>query len=469
MRLILSLFTIMVAFGAYSQQCDCPKMLDSVKIYMEKNYAGAKDKLTSAHATEYKTHNEKYRQLATISKTETHCLYTIDRWLRYFKDRHIYTSFNFGPEKLKAITASTQVFRVDGIDLNSLSAKGPLEIEGIYHTADTMYRVAVIKVKGFHQYAAVILHTKAPEWSTGQMKFEIRKLDAGKYDAIWYNRAHHPSFGDLDFTNTNGLTAAGWIKEGSTQPAPTPDVPLFEEENKQVVFYKQLDEKTGYLRIQSFGGNHAAAIDSVVNANKDHLAANPYLLIDVRGNGGGSDFAYRPLKKWIYTQPVKMIGLDIRATPDNVVAWENILTEPDIPEDYKDFSKKMLKEVRSTEKDFLSIYADETDSVMDVLPAPKKVGILVNSRCGSTTEQFLLEAMQSKKVTIFGQPTMGVLDYGNVREKKYTCPDFTLHYAVTRSRRIDAGQGIDNIGIQPDVRVDFEQKDWLETVVKKLK
>jgi C-terminal processing protease CtpA/Prc len=87
--------------------------------------------------------------------------------------------------------------------------------------------------------------------------------------------------------------------------------------------------------------------------------------------------------------------------------------------------------------------------------------VLIDEDCASSTEQFLLEAIQSRKVTLMGQHTAGILDYANVRDEALPCMSFILHYATTRSQRVDAGKGIDNVGIKPRVMLGANQ-DWVE-------
>jgi C-terminal processing protease CtpA/Prc len=41
------------------------------------------------------------------------------------------------------------------------------------------------------------------------------------------------------------------------------------------------------------------------------------------------------------------------------------------------------------------------------------------------------------------------------------CKEIEFHYSTTRSSRIDKGQGIDNIGIKPDIPLSNDQ-DWIE-------
>lgn len=466
MKYILLLSFVVLSVSLQAQNCNCIQGLDSLKNFIEKNYAGAKDKLTPATKKAYTEHTARCLKLARLAKNDGHCLYIYDRWLKFFKDHHIQLNFSFSAEQLKQQAEATEQQTLTPHQLNQSSSALPFAVEGVYFTADTTYKVAVVKSKnGFRDYAGIILSTKATEWNIHQVKFELIETAPKEYDVIWYNRAHHPSFGHLSFTNKeNEFIKNGWFKMNM----PVRDVevykPPFEEENKLVVFFKQLDAETGYLRIQSFDGDYAKQIDSVVNANRQSLESSPYLVIDVRGNGGGSDFSYRPLAPLIYTQPVHGIGVDVLATEHNMQAWEQIIKEVDMPEDTRTHFLTKVEEAKKHLNTFYSMGPDEFDTLKAVLPNPQKVAIIINGRCGSTTEQFLLEARQSKKVTIMGTHTLGVLDYGNMRLKKFSCPKYDLYYATTRSRRIDIGQAIDNIGIQPTIALNFMDSEWLQQV-----
>ncbi len=104
-----------------------------------------------------------------------------------------------------------------------------------------------------------------------------------------------------------------------------------------------------------------------------------------------------------------------------------------------------------------------------VLPYPKKVAVIIDKDCASATEQFLLEPVQnSKKATIYGQPSAGIKDYGNLHWLTIPNTSLELYYPTTRSKRVDFGLGIDNIGIQPNVRLDHTIKDWVKFVQQEL-
>jgi C-terminal processing protease CtpA/Prc len=78
---------------------------------------------------------------------------------------------------------------------------------------------------------------------------------------------------------------------------------------------------------------------------------------------------------------------------------------------------------------------------------PLKVAVLVDRKCASSCEDFVLTAKQSTKVTIIGsENTAGVHDYGNLR-KVYLPGWRQMMVPTTRER----GPRMDFVGITPDV------------------
>jgi len=101
---------------------------------------------------------------------------------------------------------------------------------------------------------------------------------------------------------------------------------------------------------------------------------------------------------------------------------------------------------------------------------PEKVAIIINKGNASTTEQFLLAARQSKKVKLYGMPTLGALDMSNLNTVISPNGKFILVYATSKSLRLP-NFPIDEIGIKPDYIIDrYKNKyDWITFIQKRLK
>lgn len=230
---------------------------------------------------------------------------------------------------------------------------------------------------------------------------------------------------------------------------------------------KKLDNKTLYLKITSFSPSYEKKIDSLLKANEDALKTMPNLILDLRGNNGGTDVSYKPILPYIYTNPVKDIGVDLYATEANIEGWKKNATNPDLSDDERRWYKGAIANMEAHKGQWINWSDDGTFSDFATLPNPSKIVILIDGSCASSAEQFLLDTRQSSKVTLMGQNTAGTLDYSNWVPSPLVCYPYVLRYPTTRSRRIDAGQGIDNVGIKPN-RYLNPKEDWIKAAVQEL-
>ena len=469
MKAIAVLLLLLCNTAVYAQECDCRKKFDSVQVYLRKNYVGFIDKVTPVTQQAYSAMLTKMRLQAATIKGATHCLLLVNRYLRFFKDQHLSLHIGYTPLKEK-ITLTPQ--QVDQLQKQPLSG-----IAGIYQ-AGSLYKVALVKnLRGLRTYAAVIMESAVPEWKAGDVLFELAATGPDKFDLISYVE-QQVNFDTLTVGKRyDGLAALGWQKPGAGLPPlssgitalqKTPEAPAFADMPVAPFFFRQVNDSTAYLRVGSFDATVYPLADSVLNANDEYLRRNPNLVIDVRNAGTGADKLIERLRPLLYTQPVRITGADFYATPDNIAAWGHILDEQTgkLPDEYVEQIRMAIHQGDGLQGRLVSLGPDENMILPAPLPVPAKVAVLINGQCSNTAEQFLLEAAQSQKVKLMGTPTAGALDYSNVARVKFTSPDFSVDYPVTRSRRVAAGQGIDNKGIQPAVKVNFNTAGWLEEVVK---
>lgn len=467
-------YTLIIAIACLNiqlssaQNCSCEDKLRFVKAQVEANYAGFHDKVNSDNIQVYESLTQAYFDSAKKINRSSSCFILLTDWLKFFKDGHVQIAGNIETGEPDSISLQERIKNAETIDLSPAKLKelkqSPIPEEGIYINDDSTYTVAIVSNKtDYRDFVGIIIDSKTDLWKKGQVKIEIRKRGKHQYSALVYLRDH--SYRVREFT-FDGTTFNGeWIKM-----LPKPARP---HKNQHAGFEnllaKKINESTLYVQIASFDMSNAASIDSLFKANETLLKSTRNLIIDLRGNGGGSDFSFHPILPYIYTHPVISIGVDVWSTEDNINAWRSMILEsPDVPAESKEGIKTLLTEMEHNTGKFVNSAGDDTLILDKVLPFPKKVVILVDKHCGSTTEEFLLIAKQSSKVTIMGEQTGGVLDYANVRfSKPSPCKDITLFYATTRSRRIDKGMAIDNIGIKPKI-VLSKDKDWIAEAARYL-
>lgn len=448
------LFFLFISLRASGQQCDCEKEFLYVKGFIEQNYAGFKDKQAQMTKARYSEITQKFGALS--KETTENCLLVIAQYLDSFKDQHIQVGSRFDATKIDSNYISQRpVFKLSDEKLAALSRSTGKE--GIYvFRHDSSYKIAVVKDStALHDYVGVIIGSRLPHWKKGQLKFEAKRVNDSLYKGVLYMRNHMPKVEYFSFGKNR--VSGDWQREGTAwDNTPYTYTP---------VAAQKLSDKTLYLKIASFSPSNAKNIDSLLKAHEATLASTPNLVLDLRDNGGGSDFTYLPLLPYLYTQPVKGIGVDVLATQSNIDGWKVLLNDDEIPEQNKKSIAGIIANMEQHKGQLVSIVPDYIDSSYKPMAYPKKVVVLINRGCASTTEQFLLYARQSAKVVLVGEPTQGTLDYSNMREAPLPCMPYVLYYATTRSRRLDVGQGIDNVGIQPTVLLP-NGKDWIEEARK---
>ncbi len=450
--IFLAAFILIYSISGICQPVNGMKALDSVKSYFERNYVGYADKVTPATQAAYQAYTRQAYALAKRARSNADCYFVIDHWLNYFKDHHV--SIRIPPPD------TNETIRITDQSL----------LEGIYYTADSTYKVGLLKSrKGLRSYVGVILESRALTWKPGQVKFELFDAGENQLKGIWYLRNHSAYISTIQGELQQALASEGWFKNG-VRVQQEPVTPLFEEEQHLNTFFKKLNDSTGYMRIRTFDLFEAKRIDSVIRANLASIQTMPTLIIDLRNNGGGGDRSMSFLQPIIYTNPVKNIGVDLLLTPENIQAWEKAIDKyrAEIPKKELDHLMQVLNIGRGKARTSADFSPDNIDTLPTVWPMPAKVAVVINRGCGSTTEEFLLIAKQSSKVVLVGEPSRGVLDYSNVVERDFYEPDFELHYSTTRSRRIDVGLGIDNVGIQPNLPLDLSKNTWLNELLIKL-
>lgn len=207
--------------------------------------------------------------------------------------------------------------------------------------------------------------------------------------------------------------------------------------------------------------------DSLIKANIAIKTKLKNLIVDIRNNSGGTVNAYDAILPLIYTNPILIVNGSIFCTDDDLertkLDLSNYLKSDDVDSFYiKDYQKWIALKKKNLRK-FIAIPQDTL--VFDSIYAyPQRVAYIINYGCQSAAEIAILHAKQSKKVTLFGEHTMGAIDYLNYYPHTFPSGKYDLFIATTR-RTIPIGEKkLDGIGIYPDIQIDDSEQDWIQYV-----
>jgi C-terminal processing protease CtpA/Prc len=244
--------------------------------------------------------------------------------------------------------------------------------------------------------------------------------------------------------------------------------PVEAEDNESHPWFERIDEKTVLIRIPSFLPKYYEAINELIQEHHEVLINTPNLVLDLRGNGGGSDQCFNILLPYVCPESINVVGADVRATQGNIEYLRELTKIHEFPEDalsqINDLTELMAKSLGG----FVEMVPTQTIPLGEVFAQPQKVAICIDKKCASSTEQFVIFALESPKVTLFGENTAGCIDFSNVVPAQTPSKNWTLFYPISRSKRIPLKQ-IDGFGIEPHIRLDTESEVFINEVVRHLR
>ena len=469
----LTLILMLSFMLSYAQDCDCLSHFEWVKQTFEKNDAGFAYALELKGRYAYDDHNKRILDKVKSAETKSQCTSILYEWLRFFRSGHVgIRPLNSADQSnASAIEPDSftdwETFPLNKEEFKQYLDEGSDDYEGIWETGGY---IIGIKKQGT-EYIGSILESKAETWTEGQVKLRFT-LKEDQASSTFFMRDHSAVESENVFLVGNNYLHIGNVDLRRIYPevAEDPDIEAYYTMlETDSPYLDQLNEKTLYLRIPSFQPLQKRAIDSVIFENRSKILETENLIIDIRNGTGGSDASYHELLPFMYTNPVRFLGLEYYSTKLNNQRMLDFLSDPKygFNEAQKKWAKESydilegkLGEFVNLEEDIVTIREQDT-----VYAYPKHIGIIINQGNGSTDEQFILAAKQSKKVKLFGTTTFGVLDISNMYFVTSPCNEFELGYCLSRSFRIPEFT-IDGKGLQPDFYLDksIPLHEWTQTV-----
>ncbi|HRO99803.1 MAG TPA: S41 family peptidase [Flavobacteriales bacterium] len=477
-RLVLLPLGWLLAIATHAQPCNCPATFDWMVTTFEQNDAGFQLVLDRKGQAAYAEHTQALRARADSASGLVACTQVLDGWLRWFRKGHIGISPTEQAQQAEegAATPAATKIHPAGRTVKLTEAELVKRLERAGHARHPLegvwtmgaYRVGIVRQsKDSTRFDAVILASENANWKPGMVKVELQQQAVGRYAGTFYMGDHSPEPVEALLMGTTG----GLLKMRNIWVRQVPAAALSRAEQVQLramdaerPFLERLNERTVYLCIPSFAFEQKRSIDSVLAANDALIRSSENLIIDIRNGTGGSDASYGGLIPYLYTGPMRTVGVKLRATELNAAGYAEYADMFGRDSENGRWCMDVATRMRAALGSWLEL--DEqpwsVDSSHTALPFPQRVGILCNEGNGSTDEQFLLEARTSAKVKLFGRPTFGALDVSNMR--RVNSPDgcYQLGYTMRLSHRLPH-MPVDVMGIQPDHYLDegIPEMDWV--------
>ncbi len=457
----------------------CLAELDWAADYASRNYSGFETKTAGDRAIAYAALLDRLRAGAAQSTTPADCDALLGKWVAFFEDGHLSVrrSVEAAPGTGSAGQPTDEAIRDRFADwprrdLTEPEARrrlaslgdGRSPIEGIWENADGAYRGVVLRDEDSgDRFTMSILRADSVWWVPGQVKAIFEPGDGDEYDVRFFMRDHSENAW-TGHVRRNALVLDGsfvWFREW---PAAPDDLPRDSIDNLLNLTFAARELEPGTILIQLPSFDRTQPMDSLFEAEGERIAAADRLLVDLRGNGGGSDYNYRHLIPLVYTDPIHIVSNEALATVDNIRVNEQLAADTTLADGIRTGLASSVEQMKTAEGGWYP-FPDRTHEEEAVLERPRRVDVLVDGGCASSCEQFLLAARQSRKVTIYGQPTAGILDFGNVRGASMPGGALVLYHPTTRSKRLPH-HPVDGVGVPPDVAIPTGEPDPVAWILR---
>ncbi|WP_266368115.1 S41 family peptidase [Tellurirhabdus rosea] len=436
------------AAAAQTPACSCPDVLEQTVDKVTRIYAGYFDKVNDRTRPRYERLLDSLRRQAPRAKQPAACNALLQTYQNFFRDRHVKVYFTQRADRSQVRRLPITETRLKA-NLQNPAYRADLA-EGIWTTGDGNNRFLITKdPKKPGTLVAVWLSGNYRNWQPGTVMAELKTNEEVVYNVTVFNDDASSYQLPLRLTE-NGLVFKGfsWKRE---YPQAFTAAQRQQLKERAPVRLRPVNDDFVYLRLSAFNQSEVDELDGLIKANADLINRTPNLILDLRGNGGGDASPSFTMMELLYDQPMPIPTDSYRASAEMMAQAQTYDT--------------VLANRLKTNPGGLVPYSPFPLLTLDKISiSPKRVAILMDKGCASSTEFLLYLTRYSRKTTLFGTNSMGVMDYGQQKDFRLNCPDFTLSIPVTRSGWVDT-EPIDNVGFKPHVRIPAGTKDWVPFVV----
>ncbi len=464
MKSILIATLLLLAAGLTAQNCDCGSQLAWVMAYYEQNNPAFQQLKANREAySHYNKEIQKIKAAAVQEKDEDRCILQLDQYVLLLKDHHSNIGFNLEradlstPELIEAFK-NAQPYRqfekiaVDTAKLLTMLQNRPIaSIEGIYSDGRNLLFGIIKKENTRNQYRGVVLkRTKLLE--PGHILIELTQQKNNTFDVVYNIGLLGFNFQKIfkNITIENGqMPDLGFAKTTASVAG---------DQEVRPYAFTALNASTNYLRLSDFDRSLTEELDVFYDSIATEIKRRPFLIIDLRNNGGGSDNSYVNLLQYAYTRPLQFDLSEVWVSPDNIQRYEEF--------DMEAYTTLISRMKKAPSLSFIPQSEDpSTEWKLDsVTVFPKKIAVLMDRGTASSAEGMIFHLLQSDKVVTIGENSGGYIGYGNVMTAQTPCGKFTVQSTTTKYAQKSK---YEFVGIPPMYPVS-KKKDWVKYAEKLL-
>lgn len=439
-----------------AQDCGCPQILDRLVDRLESNYIGLVHLREQGRGATYYKWKARYGKEASRTPLEQ-CTALMQEFLRNFGDGHLFVIERptYGEAELDQFRLQTRQHAID-VSQYRPGKWDPRGIEGVW--SDGTSKMAIIKNKGI--YRVHILESKDPRVSPGELKAEFR-LEGELFKGTYYSYDHVPRYTEGHLYKQGLLfVLTGGIYWGRLDAGPTLETRAMDPSDFRLPSIRTIDRNTTLFTLPSFLVDSKAMV-KVLTDHLELLKNTKLLIIDIRGNIGGNALYFAFLDAYA-DHGLQSDQGSVLASQDTKAYFKRLAEKA--PELYGPVVERIGKAMGEVVDG--PAYPLHTFTPFESKIA--QVAILADQGSMSASETFILHSKEvSGRVTTFGSPTGGVVDYTSINMVSLeSCGRHVVFGYPTGTRNKDIPEhGYNPTGIRPDVPIGEEVKDKVSFIV----
>ncbi len=442
----------------------CASDLALLERKMHDNYAGYTLELRGDRLRRFRAMKATVQQRAERTTGDS-CFFVLRDFVDWFDDPHLFVYQSAQLDSAETVHREAAVEKrtvTEALARAYFRRRGSRldPIEGIWY--DRGLRVAVVpdSGKGAGRFVAVLLASDTATWEPGSVRAYIARRHDGSYDVDLSGRNYAVAHlhGAIYRHVLLRLSPGMWGKEfpvpaadsGTLDPV-DPHRPTLYRRNGTLVF--AIPSQDGFKSV----------IDSMVAAHASELASADRIIIDLRGNEGGSSGEVQALGPYVLLKKDRPNPFPTEH-PLMLSSEEQIeYARHAFGADTTPFVRSLVARLQAHPGELVPLDdptappppTDPRDWVVE--SGPRAVGVITDRGTVSAAEIIVLYALQSPRATVFGEPTAGALDYENASIIPLSPgePRWALGYGtITRTADLPRG-GMRGRGIPPQVPLDL--------------
>jgi len=436
----------------------CSALLAGFKSKIEEDYAGFRLEVKGEQRKAYDALADSLAREAATTSGDA-CFFVLNRFVTWFRNPHL---FVFQYTQLDTAETTRRARAVRHVTLTERQARSYFTrqgdrldpIEGIWYDGDGLQLAVVPDSASPGRFMAVVLTPDTTLWRAGDVRATVERRGEDRY--LVNLSARNFALQHLDATiYKEVMLQLGPGMWGRSFPGPDTRGLVDPVDAHRPTIVR--DDNTMIVSVPSHDPRLAPVLDSLVLTNDAALRSADRLIVDLRGNEGGSSWTTHSLLPFVQSRLEResRYGGDttvMLSTPDQIAYVHRGGFGPDTTP----FVKGLIQRLESSPGEFVRFSVDEGSEAADTtFPGPSRVALITDGGTVSAGEVLVLDALRSSRARVFGQPTAGALDYPSVNIVRVH-PDerrWFLGYPTLAASIHLPANGMRGKGIEPDVRI----------------